>query len=411
MHPDKNKLPSISRRSFLKITMMTGSVYLIGQHATSSEMDTHSDILIGYTEYRTNLPTRHANQVTMRACVVRADGSGCRRLAEELTREPNSWTQFTGWSPDGKFAILGRGWESPENGAWEEEHKTFRMTEGWLYDMYLMDLKAGTLSNLTAIDRVSDYNSGLFFMPGKENKLAFTALINGVSHPFIMDRDGRNKRDMSGGPEGFTYGLNASPDGRHIAYHKEYQIMTADADGSNIHPIETGNPFNFAPQWSPDGSWLLFLSGEHHNCHPFLARPDGSEIKKIADRGGYRGVAPVYDVYDFHDGSSDVPVWSHDGRQIYYTALVKESVELMRVTPDGAVTQLTQSPAGVYHYHPKPCPDGQQLAFGINQDGLRRIAVMPANGGTILCLTEARAGYGAMWPYWQPQVEFPGQHS
>src|SRR5436305_1049450 len=66
--------------------------------------------LIGYTEYRTNLPGgRHANGVTMRACVVIADGTGPRRiLAEELAREPNSWTQFAGWSPDGRTAYLGR---------------------------------------------------------------------------------------------------------------------------------------------------------------------------------------------------------------------------------------------------------------------------------------------------------------
>lgn len=405
---------STSRRSFLRRVLVSGSFAFIPWNNAFSRDDTDSDsdvdsdsdtdtddILIGYTDYRTNLPTRHANQVTMRACVVRADGSGGRRLAEELTSEAYSWTQFAGWSPDGKFAILGRGWESPENGAWEEEHKTFRMTEGWLYDMYLMDLASGKLTNLTSVERVSDYNSGLFFVPGDSNQLAFTALINGVSHPFVMDRDGRNKRDVSGGPEGFTYGLNASPDGRHIAYHKDYQIMVADADGANIRPIETGNPFNFAPQWSPDGSWLLFVSGEHYNCHPCIVRPDGTEFKKLADRGGYRGVTPVYDVYDFHDGSSDVPVWAPDGQHIYYTAQVKESVELMRVDLDGVINQLTQSPPRVFHYHPTPGPD-ERIVCGVNQDGMRRIALRPAGGGTVRYLTDARPGYGAMWPHWQP---------
>ncbi len=395
-------LTMLSRRNFLKRSLLSGGAVLAWQATVHADTNARPDALIGFTEYRTNLPTRHANQVTMRACVVHANGSGYRQLAGELVQEPNSWTQFAGWSPDGKIAILGRGWESPENGAWEEEHKTFRMTEGWLYDVYFMDISTSSLMNITAVERVSDYNSGVFFMPGNENKLAFTALINGISHPFVMDRDGRNKRDMSGGAEGFTYGLNASPDGKHIAYHKEYQIMTAGGDGSNIHRINTGNPFNFVPQWSPDGSWLLFVSGEHYNCHPYVVRPDGSELKKLADRGGYRGVSSVYDVYDFHDGSSDVPVWAPDGKRVYYTALVKESVELMSVDLDGTVMQLTKSPPHVFHYHPKPSPDGRWLTFGINKEGMRRVAVMPSGGGTILYLTEGRPGYGAMWPYWKP---------
>src|SRR5262249_33842243 len=100
------------------------------------------EVLIGHTELQTNLPGgRHANVVTMRAAVVRADGTGKRLIVPELSREPSSSTQFAGWSPDGCLAIIGRGWESPENGRWEEEHKTFRFTpDGWLYDMYLVSI-------------------------------------------------------------------------------------------------------------------------------------------------------------------------------------------------------------------------------------------------------------------------------
>ena len=65
-------------------------------------------LLIGYTELRTNLPGgRHGNVTTMRAVVVEADGTDRRVLAEELTREKHSWTQFAGWSPDGKWLAYG----------------------------------------------------------------------------------------------------------------------------------------------------------------------------------------------------------------------------------------------------------------------------------------------------------------
>src|SRR4051812_8579735 len=68
------------------------------------------DRLLGYTELRTDLPGgRHANVRTMRAVVARADGSGRRALAEDLVRDPDAWTQFAGWSPDGTTAVVGRG--------------------------------------------------------------------------------------------------------------------------------------------------------------------------------------------------------------------------------------------------------------------------------------------------------------
>lgn len=359
--------------------------------------------LIGYTEYRTNLPGgRHANVVTMRACVVRADGTGRRRMAEALTSKPDTWSQFAGFSPDGRIAVIGSGWESSENAAWEEQQKAFRMTEGWRYDMVLLDLASSTLTNVTAVERVSDYNSGLFFWPRQPNRLGFQALIDGQSHPFSMDFDGRNKRDLTKDSKEFAYGFDASPDGKRIAYHKSYQIYLADADGGNARRVDTGQPFNFVPQWSPDGQWVMFVSGEHYDCHPYLVRRDGTGLRKLADRRGYRGVVAFLDVQDFHGGSSDVPVWSRDGEAIYFTAKVSDNVELMRVDLAGHVKQLTYCKGGALNYHPKVSPDGKWLVFGSSRTGTRQLYVMPSDGGQVRRITDVPAGWGAMWAYWQP---------
>ncbi len=359
--------------------------------------------LVGYSEFRTNVPGgRHPNCITMRACLVRADGTERRVIAEELARRPNAWTQFAGWSPDGRFAIVHGIWESPENAAWEEQHKGFRMTEGWLCDAYLLELATGKLTNLTSIDRVSDYNTGVFYWPGDPKRLGFTALINGVSHPFSMDLNGRNKKDLSAGKDGFTYGYSASPDGKLISYHKDYQVYIAAADGSDPKHINTGRPFNFAPQWSPDGQWLMFVSGEHYDCHPCAVRRDGTNLRKLGDRRGHKGVVDVFDVPDFHGGSSDVPVWSTDGRWVYYTALIDRSVELMRVNLEGLAERLTHSPPGAFNYHPKPSPDGQWLIIGSTRTGTRQLYVMRPDGTGAYPLTHVGAGWAAMHPSWQP---------
>ncbi len=360
---------------------------------------------IGYTELRTDLQGgRHANVRTMRAALVNVDGSGRRLIAEHLANQPDAWTQFAGWSPDGKTAVVSRGWQSPDNARWEEENKTFRFTkDGWLLDSFLVDLAKSTATNVTAVERVSFYNGGLFFWPGDSTKLGFTALINGNSHPFRMDRDGRNKVDLTKASKEFAYGFSSSRDGKRIAYHKNYQVYLADAHGSNVMHIKTGKSFNFVPSWSPDGKWVLFLSGEHYNCHPHLVRADGTELKKIADRAGYKGVIEFLDVYDFHQGSSDVPVWANDGKSIYFTAKVGKCVELLQSTLDGKLTQLTKSSDGTLHYHPLPSPDGKRLAYGSKRDGVRQLYVMDLASRREVRLTNLKAGHAAMWLHWQPE--------
>jgi Tol biopolymer transport system component len=363
-----------------------------------------ADGLIGYSVQRTDLPGgQHPNRVTGRAFVVKADGTGTRQLAPELTVKRNQSVGFAGWSPDGRQAILSQGWESPENGLWEHEHRTFRFTaEHWLLDIVLCDIDDGKLINLTAVERVSFYNAGLVFLPNQPNRLGFLALVDGQQRPFAMDRDGKNKKPLSEGA-GFIYGFQVSPDGKRICYHKDYQVYTADADGSNARPIKNGHPFQFCPLWSPTGEWLTFLSGEHYDCHPHLIRADGTGLKKLADRGGYRGVVEGLDEPDFHSAHSDIPAWSPDGRWLYYTAKVGAAVELMRVRPEGQIEQLTRSKAGVLHYFPQVSPDSKWVAFGSNRTGVRQLYVARADGSDVYPITNVPAGWRAFHPHWRPK--------
>ena len=388
------------------VLVMASSSMGTASSAAAQEPAPSPPPLIGYTEMQTNLPGgRHANVRTMRATVVRADGVGAKPLAPELVDEQDAWTQFVGWSPDGRTAIVGRGWQSPENAKWEELNKTFRFTqEGWKLDSFLYDLTTGKATNVTAVDRVSFYNGGAFYWPHEPTKLGFTALIEGNSHPFRMDLDGRNKVDLTKGSNEFTYGFSGSSDGVHIAYHKNYQVFIADADGIHARRVETGHPFNFAPSWSADNQWVLFLSGEHYNCHPHIVRADGAGLQKLADRGGYRGVIAFLDVPDFHGGSSDVPVWSIDGKQVFYTAQVGESVELFAIAPGGKPEQLTKSAPGTLHYHPEPSPDAQWLAFGSKREGVRQLFVMRLKDHREQRITNLQAGHGALWAHWQPTM-------
>jgi len=392
---------------FHRLTSILGVLCLVGNCAVGVAKGAEGEWpsqLIGYTQFQTNLPGgRHANVRTMRATVQSPSEDKPRLLAAALADEPNAWTQFAGWSPDGRTAIVSRGWQSPENAAWEDEHKTFRFTDdAWQLDANLVDVATEKVTNVTGVDRVSFYNGGMFYWPGDATKLGFTALVKGNSHPFRMDIDGRNKIDLTTGKSEFTYGFSSSPNGQRVAYHKNYQIFVANADGSNAVQVQTGQPFNFGPAWSPDGQWLLFVSGEHYNCHPHVVQADGTGLKKLADRGGYRGVVEFLDVPDFHGGSSDVPVWAADGKSVFHTALVEGRVELFQTSLAGERVALTKSDEGTLHYHPLPSADGKWLLFGAKRAGIRQLYVMRLADGIERMITQSPAGHGAMWAHWQP---------
>lgn len=365
-----------------------------------------SAFLIGYTEHRTDLDGGYfSNRVTSRAFLVRGDGTGRKQLAPELTLKPNQFAQFAGWSPDGRQAILYQIWESPENGAWEHEHGAFRFSaEHWLLDIIFLDMETQKTTNVTAVERVSYYNTAPHYLPNEPKQLSFSAMIDGELRPYRMDLDGRNKRPFSAGP-GFIYGVSVSPDGKRACYHRNYRLYLADADGSNARAVEDNHSFHFLPSWSPTGEWLAYLSGDHYNCHPHLIRPDGTGVRKLADRGGYRGVMEPLDKPDRHSERSDMPAWSPDGQWLYYTAKVGEAVELMRAAIDGKIEQLTQSKPGVFNYAPQVSPDSKWVAFGSTRTGTRQLYVARADGSDALAITAVGPGWGAFGPAWRPNSD------
>jgi TolB protein len=356
----------VSRRDFLRTGAAAAALGPAALFAADRD-DTPPDALIGYTEFRTDLPGgRHANVKTRRAVVVKADSTGRRVLAEELTREAGYYTQFVGWSPDGKAARLSCDWKSEEVGKWEEEHKDFRTSgDGVRHDMYLVDLASGKATKQTPVED-------------------------------------KNKSELV---KSLVHGRSISPDGKRSAFEdRAYQLYLADEDGSNAKRIETGLRFHLLPSWSPDGSWVLFVAGEHYDCHPHVLKADGTGLKKLASRNGYRGIIDILDVYDFHDGSSDLPVWAADGKSVFYTAKVGGNVELFRVTLDGKSEQLTETPAGSMHYHAAASPDGKWLAYGSKRDGVRQLYVMRLDDKKEHRITDLKMGHAAMWAQWQPRA-------
>jgi Tol biopolymer transport system component len=245
-------------------------------------------------------------------------------------------------------------------------------------------------------------------MPRDATKLWFSATIDGKTRPYLVDLDGNNKRELSKDYPNLVHGMSLSPDGKRGAFEDPaYRLYLADGNGANAKQVKTGQRFHLMPSWSPDGAWVLFVAGEHYDCHPHVIKADGTGLKKLASRNGYRGVIDYLDVDDFHDGSSDLPVWARDSKSVFYTAKVGKNVELFRVTLDAKSEQLTDTPAGSMHYHPSPSPDGKWLLYGSKRDGVRQLYVMRLSDKKEHRITDLKKGHAAMWAGWQPETNKP----
>jgi len=111
-------------------------------------------------------------------------------------------------------------------------------------------------------------------------------------------------------------GVQVSPDGRRVAYvvrrtvmedqRSEFlaQVHVADADGGHAFPLTQGETSAEAPQWSPDGEQIAFLTRRSGQVQVWIIRVAGGEARQATDaRGGVIGFR-----------------WAPDGRRIAYVA-------------------------------------------------------------------------------------------
>lgn len=183
------------------------------------------------------------------------------------------------------------------------------------------------------------------------------------------------------------YGLQWSPNGKKLAY---VQLNPNGQPGQNIFVVSangqdkirlTPDGQNFEPQWSPDGSKILFTSQRGNLMHLYVVNADGSNLQQLTqgEQNDYRGK------------------WSPDGSKIIYTsdklAMTTHNLngeEIFVVNADGSKPQqLTNN--GFQDTDPVWSPDGSQIAFASNRDGNFEIYIAQADGSRPINLSRNKA--------------------
>jgi hypothetical protein len=183
-----------------------------------------------------------------------------------------------------------------------------------------------------------------------------------------------------------------SPDGKRMAYRS----WDSSSRGILVRELADGNTWFWVrfheaahPSWSPNSQNITFSSQQELDRRWRLYRTWGLDSDRVRREGG--------DIF------GRVPVWSADGRIVYWECPI-DKCGLYAISGDG--TGLTRLTDREHDTAPATSPDGGQLAFMSNIDGNWEIyltSTHPAGGQQVQPVTRltknaARDGL----PTWSP---------
>ena len=187
-------------------------------------------------------------------------------------------------------------------------------------------------------------------------------------------------------PYGGTEQLSWSPDGKFIAYSckkfsgKEYAFSTNSCIyiycplTGQTTAVTTSGGYDTDPVWSPDGSRIAFLSMERDGYEADRSRLMIAELEtgNGQDSEGQSANPSVKAIREvpFRFNASG-PVWTSDGRSIFFNALYDEGVQgIFRTDTETLDVQLVTKKGDPFDYNSPFAilPDGKLLASWCSMD-------------------------------------------
>jgi Tol biopolymer transport system component len=164
------------------------------------------------------------------------------------------------------------------------------------------------------------------------------------------------------------------------------QIFTVNPNGSGETQLTFARDGHAsAPEWSPDGSKIIFDGDVTGSQQIYEMAADGSGRSLLLNDPGFNDTNPRF---------------SPDGSMIAFSRCSATCViDVVNANGTGPLTQLTST---VWNsFDPEWSPDGQKIAFDSNQDGLlSAVWVMNADGSGQQRLTAP--ALEAAYPDWSP---------
>ena len=223
------------------------------------------------------------------------------------------------------------------------------------------DLVEGTLDGaaLRSVLATSRTEADPVWSPTRA-QYAYVTNRAGRQEVWVRSGDGALERPLvtpASFPDADTFllgGLAFSPDGQRVAYQRRgpsgFRIWTSAVAGGPAVQLATGDAYQDAPTWSPDGSWIAFVFRRGTQWGLAKTRVGGGSPPIVLQEGV---------VYPSN------PRWSPTGEWI--TVETREGFSL--VSPDGANHRVLSDEAPLVH--------------GWSRDGKVIYGIRPADGGRL----------------------------
>ena len=201
--------------------------------------------------------------------------------------------------------------------------------------------------------------------------VAYTAIDGGDRDLFLLRIGGQRPINLTEDSPADEDHAAFSPDGRFLAFRSERGgggIFVMGATGESVRRL---TDFGDNPSWSPDGGRIVFATEGESDPH---AREKTSELWIVGAAGG-----PAQKIYA---GDAVQPVWSPHGQRIAFWTQEDGIRDVWTVRADGSDLQrVTDSPS--VDWSPAWSPDGRHLYFASDRGGVMtawRVPIDEASG-------------------------------
>ena len=183
-----------------------------------------------------------------------------------------------------------------------------------------------------------------------------------------------------------------SPDGTKLVFTSQRngseELFAADSQGGQSRQLTSfDGPNAGTPHWSPDGRWIAFDSRAKSSPDLYVISAEGGQAHQLTTELAF----------------DSQPSWSHDGRWIYFTSDRSGRGEIWKLPAEGGqAIQITRGGA----FEGYEAPDGKLFYFTKNR-GVYGIWSVPVEGGEEKPVPElSRSGYWRSWGVLEQGIYF-----
>jgi eukaryotic-like serine/threonine-protein kinase len=207
------------------------------------------------------------------------------------------------------------------------------------------------------------------------NFLVYAKKVGDRSRLFLQQVGGGKPLDLLSDSQEDDSQPALSPDGRQIAFRSEREgggIFRMSLMGESVSRV---SELGFNPAWSPNGKEILFATDEVYNPQIRLHSP--SKIFRFNLETGQQRLV--------HTGDADAvqPTWSPHGYRIAYWGISSSGKRVIWTIPAGGGEAVQVTEGEATDWNPVWSPDGRYLYFASDRNGtinLRRVPIDERSG-------------------------------